>query len=140
MLSAVPTEFLTLTKAQMVIRAMLPVRVDAILEEMVGQTMKAEKVALLCARAIAQTKSLELQIDRLEAKFYLTQRQYSPKPTEKEVGALQELDEAISSRKDLLIEAISVEAYLKSIDRKVEGRGGILIQLRKLNDAEVKNQ
>lgn len=123
---------------QKYIREITPIRVDNTFEELTDHIVRAERVASLHATAVAQVERLKQDIDRREAEVYLHERQQIPKRSEKEIEAVQDLDATIAHMRSLLAEAMSARVYMDDIARAFETRGTMLVNLRKLIEAEAR--
>lgn len=118
------------------VREISPIRVENTFEELTDHIIRAERIASLHATSVAQVERLKQDIDRREAEVYLQERQQIPKRSEKEIEALQDTDTSIIHMRSLLAEAVSARVYMDDIARAFETRGTMLVNLRKLIEAE----
>lgn len=118
------------------VRSITPIRVEDTFGELTEHINRAEMVASLHATAVAQVERLKHDIDRREAEVYLHERQQIPKRSEKEIEAIQDMDATINELRCALADAMSARVYMDDIARAFETRGTMLVNLRKLIEAE----
>lgn len=129
---------LYLSDVQSQVRGLSSIRVEDTFAELSEHTLRTETVASLHAQTVAQVESLKAQIDRAEAMIYLSERQQIPKRSEKEIEALQDTDPDIVMLRDQLVEAQAARTYMDDMARAFDSRGTMLVNLRKLVEAEAR--
>ena len=118
------------------VRSVTPIRIEDTFGELTEHINRAEMIASLHAQAVAQVERLKHDIDRREAEIYLHERQQIPKRSEKEIEAIQDTDESIIELRSALADAQSSRVYMDDMARAFESRGTMLVNLRKLIEAE----
>lgn len=129
---------LTLSDVQQEVRALTMIRVEDTFTELVEHSLRTETIASLHAQSVGQVEWLKTQIDRVEAGIYLVERQSIPKRSEKEIEAIQDSTPAIMELRDALIEAMAARVYMDDMARAFDSRGTMLVNLRKLIEAEAR--
>jgi site-specific recombinase XerD len=119
------------------IRSLCSIRVDNIFDELLEQTERAETVARKHAQAAGLYEFLETEIKRRKAEIFLECKARSPKPTEKEIDAIRDMDPELNL---LRLKRGTAKAYKTYMDDMGEaftdGRASLLANLRKLLSAE----
>jgi hypothetical protein len=126
----------SLDEFQRQVRDLTPIRVENTFVELTEHINRAERIASLHATAVAQVERIKQSIDRVEAEIYLSHRQHIPKRSEKEIEALQDIDESVVYLRGVLAEAMSARVYMDDVARAFDTRGTMLVNLRKLIEAE----
>ena len=116
------------------------IREENLFTEVKDHTQRCARIAKGIAETVDATLSLKNAIKRRRAAIWEEQRKKKKKTglTNPDIAALQDLDEEVIELEDSLVIAETAKTYLQSMDRHFQDRSSLVINLRRLMEAEAK--
>jgi hypothetical protein len=110
---------------------MVPINLNQMQHELGEHPKRFTKVARLHAETLAAYQTLSIEIDEKSASIYRAQRETVPKPTEKQIESVIDMDEDVLVLRYKQVALLEKKAFLDSMLRIFESRGTMLVNLAK---------